>query len=277
MSDSEHLKTVERALDVVEYLSQVGEPVRLTDISRSVHLPKSQVHRILVTLLNRKFVQQDTSTLRYFLGINTWRVGQHASLASTILRTARPILDQIFHKESIYLAILDDFQTFYLYIRHGSHPIQAVVPVGGYGPLHATATGMALLAFQSPEYINNYLSKPLMKFTPQTITNSDQLLFEINRIRTSLFSRVTDEFEIDFSGVAVPILDTHNLALAAVGISSPTSRFTAENVNKIVQVALDAARAIQCELGFPCMRTTHLELKAQKTYTFQNQENEYAE
>ena len=96
MSDPEHLKTVDRALDVVEYLSRVGEPARLTDISRAVRLPKSQVHRILVTLANRKFIQQDPSTLRYYLGINTWLVGQRASLASPVLFVARPNIGSSF-------------------------------------------------------------------------------------------------------------------------------------------------------------------------------------
>lgn len=277
MSNPERLKTVERALDVVEYLSQVGEPARLTDISRAVRLPKSQVHRILVTLLSRKFVQQESSTLRYFLGINTWLVGQHASLASTILGTARQILDRIYLKESIYLAILDDNQTFYLYIRYGSHPIQAVVPVGGNGPLHATATGKALLAFQSSEFIQNYLSNPLKKFTPYTITDPDLLQLELERVRTSFCSIVKDEFEIDFSGVAVPVLDSRNRAIAAVGISSPTSRFNAENIKLMSECALDAAREIQLELGFPCTRSEQSNLISHNTHTFQYKEIDYAE
>lgn len=277
MNDPERLKTVDRALDVVEYLSHAGEPVRLTDISRAVHLPKSQVHRILGTLMSRKFVQQEIATQRYSLGIKTWLVGQHASLASNILRTARPILDRIFLKESIYLAILDDCQSFYLYIRYGSHPIQAVVPVGGYGPLHATATGKALLAFQPADFISAYVFQPLKKFTPNTITNSDQLQMELDRIRISHFSRVKDEFEIDFSGIAVPILDGRGHSIAAVGISSPTSRFTAENMNWMIQYALNSAREIQLELGFPCSRGEQPLPVSRPSHSIHIKEPDYAE
>ena len=151
-------------------------------------------------------------------------------------------MDQVFLKESIYLAILEDYQTYYLYIRYGSHPIQALVPVGGNGPLHATATGKSLLAFQTSEFIQSFLSKPLRKFTPKTITNPDQLQLEIEKIRKNFYSRVDEEFETDFSGIAVPILDAQNNSLAAVGISSPSSRFTSDHEDKMVQIALDAAR-----------------------------------
>ena len=276
MSGPEHLKTVDRALDVVEYLSQVGEPTRLTDISRAVRLPKSQVHRILVTLTNRKFIQQDASTLRYFLGINTWIVGQRASLASPVLLVARPILDQIYLKESIYLAILEDYQTYYLYIRFGSHPIQALVPVGGNGPLHATATGKSLLAFQPPEFIQSFLSKPLRKFTPKTITNPDKLQLEIEKIRKNFYSRVDEEFETDFSGIAVPILDAQNQSLAAVGISSPSSRFTSDHEDMMVQTALDAARAVQLGLGLPCPRSAQFQISSQFSPINQTKEMDYA-
>ena len=237
-------------MDVVEYLARVEEPARLTDISKAIHLPKSQVHRLLATLASRGFIQQDPDTQRYFLGVNTWLLGQHVSLGYPLLRISRPVLDQITLDETIYLAILDKVKTLYLYIRYGAHPIQAVVPLGGNGPLHATATGKAMLAFQNQDFISAFLKSPLQKFTPKTITEPNILFHELTEIRARGYSVAVDELAVDFCGIAVPILDDRDCSIAALGISAPSSRFTEENSAKMIAIATDVTQEIQQRLGF---------------------------
>lgn len=277
MNEHGYLKTIERAMDVMDYLSRVDEPARLTDISRSVRLPKSQVHRILSTLASRKLIQQDANTQRYYLGIKTWLLGQRTSLANPLLRTARPVLDNISISETIYLSILDGFKTFYLYIRYGTHPIQAVVPLGGNGPLHATATGKALLAYQPSEFIHSFVRTPLQKFTPQTITNPIDLSRELETIRAQGYSQVVDEFEIGFSGIGVPILDDQDCSIAALGISSPTLRFNEDNSANMIQTALQAAGEIQRKLGFGYPNQPNMYANEPIPQRIQEQELDYAE
>lgn len=237
----DHLKTVLSSLDVIECIAAASEPLRLTDISKELDLSKSQVHRILMTLVHRKYIQQEVDSQRYSLGINSWLLGNRVSFRYPLLKIAKPILDRITHKETVYLALLDVNESFYLYIRDGTHPVRAVVTVGEHGPLHATATGKAMLAFQSPEFLKNYFGKKLISFTHKTITNNDILVEELVKTRKQGYSVVIDELEIGLSGIGSPILDKDNLCFAAVGISVPTYRFSDDGLKRMSAMAKEAS------------------------------------
>jgi IclR family transcriptional regulator, KDG regulon repressor len=244
----DYLKTVMTSLDVIECIAEAGEPIRLTDISNDLHLSKSQVHRILTTLAGRKYIHQEEDSQRYSLGINSWLLGYRVGIRLPLLRIARPILDEITHEETVYLALLDGYESQYLYIRDGTHPVRAVVKVGEYGPLHATATGKAMLAFQTQEFIHQYLVQEKKIFTQNTITDSHILLGEITKTKSQGYSVVIDELEAGLSGVGAPILDKNGLCFAAVGVSLPTYRFSDENKDKMVLMANEAAIQISNKL-----------------------------
>lgn len=247
LEQQNRLKTVLASLDVMEYLAASDEPVRLTDISRELALPKGQVHRILATLASRNYVQQDPNTRRYFLGLNLWLLGQHISPARPLLQAAQPLLDQMGEElqETTGLSMLSGDRLVYLYAKDGAHPVRAFVPVGGYGPIHATATGKAILAHQSPEFLGRMLNAGLEKFTENTFSEQAALVKEMEETRSRGFSIAVDEWSIGLAGVAAPILDRTGQAFAAIGISFPTSRVTDERIAQMGKIARRVARGIE--------------------------------
>jgi IclR family transcriptional regulator, KDG regulon repressor len=244
----DYLKTVMTSLDVIECIAEAGEPVRLTDISNELCLSKSQVHRILTTLAGRKYIYQEEDSQRYSLGINSWLLGYRVGIRYPLLKVARPILDEITHEETVYLALLDGNESHYLYIRDGTHPVRAVVKVGEYGPLYATATGKAMLAFQTQEYIHQYLVQDRKKFTLNTITDSHILIGEIIKTKNQGYSVVIDELEVGLSGVGAPVLNKNGLCFAAIGVSIPTYRFSDDNLDNMASMATEAALEISNRL-----------------------------
>ena len=61
--------SIDKALDVCEALSQVPGGVALTDLARTVGLPRPSVHRLLAGLKRRGYVRQDDETQRYSLSL----------------------------------------------------------------------------------------------------------------------------------------------------------------------------------------------------------------
>jgi hypothetical protein len=59
--------SIEKALEVCEALSLAPSGMALTDVARTVGLPRPSVHRLLAVLKRRSYVRQDEDTQRYSL------------------------------------------------------------------------------------------------------------------------------------------------------------------------------------------------------------------
>jgi len=243
------LKTIVAALDVLEYLAAKGRPVRLTDISRDLGIHKGKTHRILSTLQSRGYVQQHPYTRQYFLGFSMWLQGQRVIIGLSLLNVARPLLEQWETQETVFLALLDGIQTLYIYEREGLHPVRANVPIGSRGPLHASATGKALLAYQRREFIDAYIREPLTHYTANTIIDPEALVSELNEIRQKGYAMAIDEWYEGLSGIAAPISGKTGQVFAAVGMSVPTSRFTSDRIQAMAQSANEIASEISLRVN----------------------------
>ena len=97
-----------KALDVLLALEQSPEGRGVTDIARALGLPKSAVHRLLVTFQACGFVQQQAQTSRYTLGPVLARLGLCAADLFTPRRVARPYMEALAHEvgETIFLGVL---------------------------------------------------------------------------------------------------------------------------------------------------------------------------
>ena len=88
------LKSVGSALDVLECFATDGE-LGVSDIARRLGVAKSTAHRLLQTLVSRGFVEQDSSTGQYRLGIHLYELGQLAVARNELRHAALPTLRQV--------------------------------------------------------------------------------------------------------------------------------------------------------------------------------------
>src|SRR5437764_11855481 len=87
-----------KALDVLLALEDSPAGRGVTDIARALGLPKSAVHRLLVTFQACGFVQQQPETSRYSLGPVLARLGLRAADLFTPRRLARPAMEALAHE-----------------------------------------------------------------------------------------------------------------------------------------------------------------------------------
>src|SRR5260370_15919814 len=69
------VQSVDRALSIIETLSEDDEGYRLSDLAVRTGLSTSTVHRLLATLESRRFVQFDRTELKWHLDAPTFTVG----------------------------------------------------------------------------------------------------------------------------------------------------------------------------------------------------------
>ena len=103
------------------------------------------------------------------------------------------------------------------------------MPVGNRSPLYAGASSKCLLAFSTPDFIENYLEavefRPL---TDHTITTADKITEELAHIRQQGYAMSLGERSIGLGSLSAPVLDHRGLILAAVSLAIPEIRYQDE-------------------------------------------------
>jgi DNA-binding IclR family transcriptional regulator len=218
----------------------------LSEIAEHSGLPSSTAHRLLGELEAWGAVQRDAHG-RYQVGLRLWELGQHAG--RQLRDVARPYLQDLFGltQETVHIAIRDGAEVLYIDRVYGTRRVPQASRVGGRLPMHATAVGRAMLAFEEDWVRDAVLSGPLLKRTAATKTDPAQLSRELDKIRSQGFALASEEVRAGSCSLAVPIFQAdargNRRVFGALGIVLPVSR--AHQLEQSLPVLLGTAARIQ--------------------------------
>jgi len=231
-----------RVLSILAAFEHTASPRTLTEISHLSGLPQSTAHRLLGELEGWGAVQRDAQG-RYQIGLRLWELGQHAG--RRLRDVARPYLQDLFGltQETVHLAVRDGSEVLYIDRVYGSRRVPQASRVGGRLPLHATAVGRAILAFEDDWVREAVLSGPLVQSTPFTKIAPETLRHELTKIRERGFALASEEVRLGSCSLAVPVFHTDGRIFGALGIVLPTSR--AHQLERNLPVLLGTAARIQ--------------------------------
>lgn len=243
---------VERALDILEAFSPSKPEYGLTELAQSLALPKATTHRLLMTLVRRRYIS--TADGRYRLGTRVLDVA-HSLISSLELRRIAhehllALRDQT--GETAHLAILDATQIVYLDKVDSWHNVRPHTWVGYRADLHSTALGKALLAFEREEAIRRVLGeRVLSRQTARTLVDPELVLGELRRTRDRGYALDDEEDTPGMRCVAAPVRDHSGGVCAAVGIAGPITRLDGDRVREVIPSVVAAAHRISDHLGAP--------------------------
>jgi IclR family acetate operon transcriptional repressor len=106
-----------------------------------------------------------------------------------------------------------------------------------------------LAAFQ-PELLEAALVLGLPMFTPNTRITAAALETELADVRRRGFAVDDEEMYAGTRCIAAPVRNGLGQAVAAIGISGPTVRITAERVPEYARVVVEAAVELSSALGY---------------------------
>lgn len=248
------VKALQHAVDVLEALAQTtpGQGMGVSELARKTGLSKTATYNILTTFEMRQFVAQDPQTSRYRLSWRLYELGQIVASGSNIVRLARPYLEALAQRtgETALLGVLQGTTAFYLDYCESPHAIRYSPRPGTRLPLHATATGRVLLAYQSPQFINALIAAGLQQFSPYTNVDGDQLLAELRQVRVQGYATAYRDFDPDHYSIAAPVRNHTGEVEAALGVAGPFTRVE-PRVQEYVPLLLDASAALGRDLGSP--------------------------
>lgn len=234
-----------RAMLILGCFGPDANALTLTDLSVRTRLPLSSCHRIVATLVDGGFLDRGDDR-RYRVGTTLWTIAQHAPLSDRLRESALPALARLYEEtgENITLAVLDRGQALYVERLMGERSIPTVSRAGGHLPLHTTGVGKVLLAYQSREVIDRYLTQPLARPTRDSIDDPGRLRRDLAEVRSRAYSITRQEMTAGSGSIAVPVL-TQGVCVAAVGVIVHLARL---DVPRLVATLNRAAATIVTEL-----------------------------
>lgn len=238
------VQSLDRALDLLEELARADRALGVGELGELTGLPQGTVHRLLQTLQARGYVRR-THARKYSLGTGSLRLGDAGQRA--LVRTARPYLAELVRLsgETANLAVLDGDDVAYVGQVSSPHTLRMFAEVGRHVPPHSTAVGKVLLAALPRDRAVALLKRTgLPACTPQTITDLDEFLAELDLVGERRWASDEEEQEAGIRCVAVPV-GAAGRVVAALSVSGPADRFTADSSAGIIE----AMQRVGRELG----------------------------
>lgn len=253
MMATEAVKSAQRALQILEHLTEREEPLTFTEIADSLRFPRSSLHGLLRTLLDAGWVQFDETTRRYTLGLRTLEAGNAYTRALGLPDRARPHMERVRDalNETVQLSILDGRYNVYIAKVEGHQPLRLASEVGRRLPAHATGLGKALLAELPARELEERIGGARLEgFTPHTITTKSALRAELDDIRHRGYASDNEEYSIGVRCVAVAVRDRTGRADVAMSVSAPTIRFDSDRRERALTLLREAATRLSTALGY---------------------------
>jgi len=221
------IQSVERALKILDLFDEHKSELKITEISEKMGLHKSTVHSLLKTLHEYSYIDQNPDNGKYRLGLKLAERGNLVISNMDIRKTAKKYLLDLSAKtgQTVHLGILDGREGVYIDKVEGEQSIIRYSRIGRRLPLHSTAIGKVLLAYQPPNELEHLLKNYNYQYqTANTIINEAVFRKEIEKVKEQGYAVDEQENEQGVRCAAVPIFNGKGRVLAAISISTLISR-----------------------------------------------------
>jgi DNA-binding IclR family transcriptional regulator len=234
----------ERIVRVLETFAIDRTTQSATEIARNSGLSVSTAHRIVSNLVSVGLLERDEQ-MRIRLGMRLWELALRGSTALRLRQAALPHMEAVQERvrEHTQLAVLENGEA--LFLERLSHPDAGanITRVAGRLPVHASSSGLVLLAYADPSVRERVLRGRLRALSTETITDPAVLKGLLHKIKRQGFVIAPGTIEAVSTGVAVPVRDRGEV-VAALSVILPREA----DAQAAVAVLLDGAKAIEVSL-----------------------------
>ena len=232
--NKERIKSIDKALDILEFLSKNEQEIGISEISKKLNMGLSTVHRILFTLKSRGYVIQNQKTIKYRLGIKLFELGCKVQNSKNLIKIVKPYLRELSRitNETVNLAILEGKDVVYLDTIESTKALRTGIVPGTRTVAHCTALGKVILAhLPNSEFVQLYRNDDnMISLTKNSISSKDELKKELIKAKENGYALDREESIEGINCVGAPILNGQGEPVAAISITGPASRFTMDKI-----------------------------------------------
>lgn len=245
------INSLEKAFKILSLISENGD-IEIKDIRKELNLPPSTINHYLKTMKKLEIIRE-ISKHRYSLGKGILSLKVNWLGSNTLVEVIGREMEKIskITGETTHMAVLSESskEIIYLHTVVGSRALTMQTPVGKIGPSHATALGKVLLSEKHNIEIEQTFSHNfLQKFTENTITNIEDLIDELEKIRKAGFAVDNEESERSILCYSVPIKNNQGKTVAAISVSGFKDWLIQQDKDWIINLMKSASSKLQSNL-----------------------------
>ena len=246
------IKSLARALDVLEEFRGDQHEWGVTELSKKLKLHKNNVFRILATLESRGYIEQNKVTENYRLGPGCLDLGQRFVDQTNLLKLASPVLDQLVEEfqETILLTAPYPQGVILLDAREPELAIRYVAQIGRNVPTDCGAPGKLHLAFADTTLRSGWTDS-LLSTDSSFAASHNMLLAQLDEIRQTGVAVDLGEIAADIHAASVPIRDYQRVVVGGLTAIGPSQRLSPERIrNTVTQKLREAGSLLSRRLGY---------------------------
>ncbi|BCY09732.1 IclR family transcriptional regulator [Actinoplanes sp. L3-i22] len=234
-----------RGIEIVTLMVDSGEPsYGVRELGNRLGVSASTAHRLLGDLEELGMVSR-TPAGNYRLGMEFLRLAWTASTRFPIREAATDVLADLSKEsgESSFFAVYNEQRRRLMFAVsvESPHPLRYTVPQGVWLPLHAGASGLAILAFLPADVQDQIIHGALDALTERTLVDADKLAERLAQIRRDGYALSHGERIDGAIAIAAPVLGPADAVIGDVGITIPETRFNATRTAEMTALVKEAA------------------------------------
>ncbi len=243
-------------LKLLESYSAGRKSWGIREWARELDMDPSSVSRLALTLRACGYLEKDPSTKRYILGPKVLRIAELYRDFNPLTSIARKIFESYLDRfeYNFCFAALEEFtyEMIYLTVLDGRGEVKVLSLPGEIVPLHASALGKAVLAYQPSAYVDSFFknNSPLKEYTKNTITDEILLRGELEKIKSNKYARNYGEIYESIGAIGMPIFNPKGEARYAVCLSYPIIYVKEERVLEIINLVKEIALEMKTRFAF---------------------------
>lgn len=249
-TDGRYVKALQKGFRLIEELGQRGQ-AGVSELAAALDMPTSTVHIYLQTLRDIGYVINKNNN--YQLSLRFLEIGSKVRDQKKVFAVARREMMDLCRMtgQTIGLGVFENGQRVQLWQIEGANAVNDNIHIGEYTKLHWTSLGKTLLASRTDKSIDRIIDEHgLPRATEKTITDKSDLFNEIERIRERGYTVEDEERKVGIRSVSVPVTDSAENTIAAMGIVAPKNTLTSTQCSEYVEQLKNKANIISVKYAY---------------------------
>ncbi len=258
MSSDLYVRSVARAISILEQFTLDRPELNLTEISNGIGLSKSTTHRLLSTLETTEMVEFEKKTGHYRLGLKTFRLGSVVSKSMELVKQADPLLWNLADEtdETSFLLVADGNEALCLRRFDGTHHVRVLfLEAGKHSAFNCGAAQRVLLAHLPEWRWEEVVASHARRMTQYSLVSRDELERDRREIRERGYSVSWEDVTMHACALGAPVRDSTGTVIAAVSVSGIVQRFSAERLPTLIRMIMEVGDELSRRLGYMLYET----------------------
>ncbi len=247
------VQVLNRCFAIWEAIANNQGEASLATLSKVLAIPHSTIHRILASLIQLGYVEQNPQNGYYRLGLKILRFSNIILEKLDLRKIGQMHLHELMQTtgETANLVVLDGDEVVYVEKAESQASVRVFSLIGKRAPVHTTGAGKILLSeMAQPDIIGILKRKGMSKLTSYSIDTIQTFLDELELVRKQGYAFDNEECELGARCIAAPVRNHLGRIIASMSISGPVNRMSPARIDELIPIVTKNALSLSLTLGF---------------------------